>query len=79
MNVVTHGDKTIDSTMRTLKIQDLDIFVRDSNAIRILQKVNRDGAVNLDNYISAAKALVLERFLLRTLAFVLLPPTWITL
>lgn len=69
VNVVTHGDKTIDSTMRTLKIQDLDIFVRDSNAIRILQKVNRDGAVNLDNYISAAKAFGFRTFFIKDARF----------
>ena len=69
VNVVTHGDKTIDSTMRTLKIQNLDIFVRDSNAIRILQKVNCDGAVNLDNYISAAKAFGFRTFFIKDARF----------
>lgn len=70
VNVVTHGsDQAIDSTWRSLKTQDLDIFVRDSNAIRILQKISHFSAINLDNYVSAAKAFGFRTFFIKDCRF----------
>lgn len=66
VNVVTHGDKqTTDSTWRPLKTQDLDILVRDSKAINIINKVAQHRAIYLDHYISAAKAFGFRTFFIK--------------
>ncbi|UYB50121.1 Eco57I restriction-modification methylase domain-containing protein (plasmid) [Lysinibacillus capsici] len=52
--VVTHeNNKVISDLYRPLKFQDSDIFIRDSKAISILNKINSSVENNLMDYISA--------------------------
>lgn len=62
---VTHNDSnSVHTYDRTLKIRDLDILVRDSKAIGILDKVVAEGASaeTMSKYISPAKAFGLRTF-----------------
>ena len=57
--IITHeGDGKIYTSQRSMKTRDLDIFIRDSKAISILDKVLPLGQeiVTFENHISAAKA-----------------------
>lgn len=63
VKVVTHYENKAHVAHRPLKKKDLDIFVRDSQAINILDKVFKDkGIQTIDNYISAAKAFGFRTF-----------------
>ena len=68
VTIVTHegeGKKYI--CQRPLKTKDLDIFIRDSKAISILEKVLPQGqeVLTLENYISAAKAFGFRTFFIK--------------
>lgn len=64
VNVVTHYEKNHSYVaQRPLKTDNLDIFVRDSQAIDILDKIfNKKGVDTMNNYISAAKAFGFRTF-----------------
>lgn len=63
IKVVTYYENYFHTTYRALKINNLDIFVRDSQAISILDKIfNERDVVTIDNYISAAKAFGFRTF-----------------
>lgn len=63
VKVVTHYENYSHSTHRALKTDNLDIFVRDSQAIGILDKIFKEGDVDtINNYISAAKAFGFRTF-----------------
>lgn len=64
VKVVTHyGGNRIYSTMRSLKTEGLDIFVRNSQAFSILEKVySKEKDNSLSQYISAAKAFGFRTF-----------------
>lgn len=58
VRVVSHqGEGVVTTAARKLKYRDLDIFIRYSQAIDILEKIFADDDIDtLNNYISAAKA-----------------------
>ena len=63
--IITHeGDGKIYTSQRSMKTRDLDIFIRDSKAISILDKVLPLGQeiVTFENHISAAKAFGFRTF-----------------
>lgn len=63
VKVVTHYENYSHSTHRALRTDNLDIFVRDSQAIGILDKIFYEGGVDtINNYISAAKAFGFRTF-----------------
>lgn len=63
VKVVTHYENYSHTAQRSLKTDDLDIFVRDSHAIGILDKIFYEGGVDtINNYISAAKAFGFRTF-----------------
>ena len=63
VKVTTHeGNGNINVANRNLIYKDLDIFVRNSKAIDILNKVVDSGEVALSTYISAAKAFGFRTF-----------------
>ena len=70
--VVTHeGEGKISNVSRTLKTNNLDIFIRNNNSIRIINKVfsvNRN-TISLENFVSAAKAFGFRTFFIRDLKF----------
>ena len=72
VTIVTHeGDGKTHICQRTLKTRDLDIFIRDSRAIAIIDKVMpKDVKVDtIDNYISAAKAFGFRTFFINDSRF----------
>lgn len=63
VKVVTHYENHSYNAQRPLKTYDLDIFVRDSQAISILDKIfNNEAVYTMNNYISAAKAFGFRTF-----------------
>ena len=63
VKVVTHYENHSYVAQRPLKTDDLDIFVRDSQAISILDKIFKEENVDtINNYISAAKAFGFRTF-----------------
>ncbi len=63
VKVVTHYENHSHTAQRPLKTDDLDIFVRDSQAIGILDRIFNKGEVDtMNNYISAAKAFGFRTF-----------------
>ena len=63
VKVVTHYENYSYSAQRSLKTDDWDIFVRDTQAIKILDKIFNERDVDtIDNYISAAKAFGFRTF-----------------
>ena len=64
VRVVSHqGEGIITTASRKLKYRDLDIFIRYSQAIDILEKVFADEDIDtLNNHISAAKAFCFRTF-----------------
>ena len=63
VKVVTHYENHTHVTQRSMKTDDLDIFVRDSQAIDILDKIfNKKDVDTMNNYISAAKAFGFRTF-----------------
>lgn len=63
VKVVTHYENYSHSTHRALRTDNLDIFVRDSQAIDILDKIfYEEGVDTINNYISAAKAFGFRTF-----------------
>ncbi len=72
VKVVTHEGKGIARVcQRTLKTRDLDIVIRDSNAIGILDKVVPETQNNdtMDNHISAAKAFGFRTYFIKDARF----------
>ena len=62
---VTHEkNKIVHTNKRSLKIKDIDIFIRDNSAIEILNKVFPDNSAvqSISQYISAAKAFGFRTF-----------------
>ena len=63
VKVVSHlGGNNIYGCNRSLKTQDLDIFLRNSQAIEILNKVLQVSPDNISEYVSAAKAFGFRTF-----------------
>lgn len=63
VKVVTHYENYSHTTLRALKTDNLDIFVRDSQAIGILDKIfNEKDVDTMNKYISAAKAFGFRTF-----------------
>lgn len=63
VRVVTHYGENTYTLRRPLKTHDMDIFIRDSQAINILNKIFKDKALDtINNYISAAKAFGFRTF-----------------
>ncbi len=63
VNVVTHySNNDIYPCRRPFKMENMDIFFRNSRAVTILEKVFASGDGFLDDYISAAKAFGLRTF-----------------
>ena len=72
MTIVTHeGDGKTHISQRPLKTRDLDIFIRDSRAISILDKVlpQEQRLDTFDNHISAAKAFGFRTFFINDSKF----------
>ena len=70
VKVVTHYEKDSYIAQRPLQTRDLDIFVRDSQAISILDKVFKDEEIDtLNNHISAAKAFGFRTFFIDDVRF----------
>lgn len=66
--IITHeGDGRIYTSQRSMKTRDLDIFIRDSKAISVLDKVLPlgQGIVTFENHISAAKAFGFRTFFIK--------------
>ena len=63
VTVTTHeGEDRVSTSNRSLRFEDLDIFVRYSRAIDVVNKVINGGVEVLSNYISAAKAFGFRTF-----------------
>ena len=63
VNVVTHnGNGEVYSTRRSMKTGNLDIFVRSSQAISVMNKIFKEDCDVLSNHISAAKAFGFRTF-----------------
>lgn len=72
VTIVTHeGDGKTYTCQRSLKTRDLDIFIRDSRAIEILDKVlpQEQSIETIDKYISAAKAFGFRTFFIKDSKF----------
>lgn len=70
VKVVTHYEKKSYTAQRSLRTRDLDIFVRDSQAISILDKVFKDESTDtIHNHISAAKAFGFRTFFIDDVRF----------
>ncbi|MGN0807525.1 MAG: Eco57I restriction-modification methylase domain-containing protein [Candidatus Coproplasma sp.] len=72
VNIITHEGKGKTFTYRrSMKTRDLDIFIRDSKAIGILDKVipNGQDVETLETHISAAKAFGFRTFFIRDAKF----------
>ena len=66
--IITHeGDGRIYTSQRSMRTRDLDIFIRDSKAISVLDKVLPLGQeiVTFENHISAAKAFGFRTFFIK--------------
>ena len=66
--IITHeGDGRIYKSQRSMRTRDLDIFIRDSKAISVLDKVLPLGQeiVTFENHISAAKAFGFRTFFIK--------------
>ena len=62
-NVVTHySEKDIYPCRRPFKLEEMDIFFRNSRAVSILEKIYASGDGFLSDYVSAAKAFGLRTF-----------------
>lgn len=72
VTIVTHeGEGKTHISQRSLKTRDLDIFIRDSRAISILDKVlpQEQSSDTFDNHISAAKAFGFRTFFINDSKF----------
>ena len=70
ITIATHeGEGVVSISHRNLRYRDLDIFVRYSKAIDIVNKVVHPGTDTLDNYVSAAKAFGFRTFFINDQLF----------
>lgn len=67
VNVISHnGNGEINSSFRSMRTKDLDIFIRDNIGVEILNKVICDNTVQvISDYVSAAKAFGFRTFFIR--------------
>ncbi len=70
VKVVTHYEDSVHTMQRAIKTDDLDIFVRDSQAISILDKVIKTGSFQpISSVVSARKPFGFESQIIRTATF----------